>query len=479
VNRVREPHLFHYKSEHLNRLLALLDISVSALVYLVVLKIYMLFRPLDADGYLGHLGLLVLITLAIAICRRLLSPGYQLHGGGLWRQAGEITMTMVATFVVIVVALFLFDVEFVSRLLFVGFFIANTLVLIGIRAFLTWWYFSSHKEKRENYLRVLIIGSGQRAHLLARRLKGASEWGLQVVGFLDPSDPDKYNHRENDNVLGHVSQISEVLRSNIVDEIIIAVPRRMLDDIQAIIDACQEEGVKLRYMADLYDFEAARVKLTMVGNIPLLSFEPVAQNETMLIVKRFVDLVMTIFAFPFLVPIFVLVSVAIRMDSPGPAIFTQERMGLHKRRFRLFKFRTMVVDAEVRMAEVEHLNEAEGPNFKIANDPRMTRLGAFLRKTSIDELPQLLNVLLGDMSLVGPRPMSLRDVNLFDKGIQRKRFSVRPGLTCLWQVSGRSNLSFDDWLRLDLKYIDNWSLGLDFKILFRTVPAVLKGSGAA
>ena len=299
------------------------------------------------------------------------------------------------------------------------------------------------------------------------------------MGFLDPSDPDKYNHRENDKVLGHVSQISKVLRSNIVDEIIIAVPRRMLDDIQAIIDACQEEGVKLRYMADLYDFEAARVKLTMVGNIPLLSFEPVAQNEKMLIVKRFVDLVMTIFAFPFLVPIFVLVSVAIRMDSPGPAIFTQERIGLHKRRFRLFKFRTMVVDAEARMAEVEHLNEAEGPNFKIANDPRMTRLGAFLRKTSIDELPQLLNVFLGNMSLVGPRPMSLRDVNLFDKGIQRKRFSVRPGLTCLWQVSGRSNLSFDDWLRLDLKYIDNWSLGLDFKILFRTVPAVLKGSGAA
>lgn len=438
----------------------------------------MLFRPLDADGYLQHLSLLVLITLTIAICHHLLSPEYQLHGRSLWRQVCDIVMTMAATFAVIVVALFLFNVDFVSRLVFVGFIVANTLVLIGIRAFLTWWYFSSHKEKQENYLRVLIIGSGQRARLLARRLKETSEWGLQVVGFLDPSDPDRYNHRIDDNVLGHVSQISEVLRSNVVEEIIVAVPRRMLDDIQAIIDACQEEGVKLRYMADIYDFEAARVKLTMVENIPLLSFEPVAQDETMLIVKRFVDLVITIVALPFLVPIFMLVSVAIRMDSPGPAFFTQERIGLHKRRFRLFKFRTMVVDAEARMAEVEHLNEAEGPNFKIANDPRLTRLGAFLRKTSIDELPQLLNVLLGDMSLVGPRPMSLRDVNLFDKGIQRKRFSVRPGITCLWQISGRSDLTFEEWLSLDLKYIDKWSLWLDFKILLLTIPSVLKGRGA-
>ena len=145
----------------------------------------------------------------------------------------------------------------------------------------------------------------------------------------------------------------------------------------------------------------------------------------------------------------------------------------------MYKFRSMVTDAEAKLTEIEHLNEAEGPNFKIAVDPRITRLGRLLRKTSIDEVPQLFNVFLGDMSLVGPRPMSLRDVNLFDKGIQRKRFSVRPGITCLWQISGRSNLTFDEWLSLDLKYIDEWSLWLDFKIMLRTIPAVLKGSGAA
>jgi len=177
-------------------------------------------------------------------------------------------------------------------------------------------------------------------------------------------------------------------------------------------------------------------------------------------------------------PLMALVAIVIRVDSPGASVFTQQRVGLRKRRFKLYKFRSMVVDAEKRLDEVEHLNEADGPNFKIKDDPRVTRIGKILRKTSIDELPQLFNVLIGDMSLVGPRPMSTRDVDLFDKGIQRKRFSVKPGITCIWQVSGRSDLSFDDWLRLDLEYIDQWSLGLDFKILLKTVPVVLLGKGA-
>ncbi len=470
--------MFHSKAEHLNRLLVLLDVSVSGLVYVTVLRIYIGFRPYEADKYLNHLSLLIFIILAIAVSHRFINPDFQLHGQNFWRQAWNITKMMAATFAVIVVTLFLFNVDFVSRLVFVGFIVANITVLIALRAFLAWWYFSGRKEKSENYLRVLIIGSGRRAHHLARQLEENTEWGLDVVGFLDPSDPEKYNRRKSDNVLGHVSQISEVLSNNVVEEIIIAVPRGMLDDLQSIIDACQEEGVKLRFMADIYDFQAARIRLSMVKNIPLLSFEPVARDETMLLVKRFMDLIFTIAALPVLVPVFALVALAIKIDSPGPAFFTQDRVGLHKRRFKLFKFRTMVVDAEARMAEIEHLNEADGPNFKIANDPRMTRLGGFLRKTSIDELPQLINVLAGDMSLVGPRPMSLRDVDLFDKGIQRKRFSVRPGLTCLWQVSGRSNLSFDDWLMLDLKYIDDWSLWLDLRILLKTVPAVLQGSGA-
>jgi len=180
-----------------------------------------------------------------------------------------------------------------------------------------------------------------------------------------------------------------------------------------------------------------------------------------------------------LLPLFVLTAVLIRLTSRGPAVFVQKRLGLNKRHFGIYKFRTMVVDAEKRMKEIEHLNEVTGPVFKIKNDPRITPLGRFLRKTSIDELPQLFNVLKGDMSLVGPRPLPIRDYEGFNEDWQRRRFSVRPGITCLWQIGGRSSISFEKWMELDLQYIDKWSLKLDMEILVKTIPAVLRGSGAA
>jgi lipopolysaccharide/colanic/teichoic acid biosynthesis glycosyltransferase len=180
-----------------------------------------------------------------------------------------------------------------------------------------------------------------------------------------------------------------------------------------------------------------------------------------------------------LLPLFIAVSAAIKLTSEGPVFFSQERIGLNKRRFRIFKFRTMVLGAEKLMQTLERDNEATGPVFKMRNDPRITPIGKFLRRSSVDELPQLVNVLKGDMSLVGPRPLPVRDYEGFNQDWQRRRFSIRPGITCLWQVTGRSTISFDQWMRLDLRYIDEWSLWLDLKILAQTVPAVLKGTGAA
>ncbi len=177
-------------------------------------------------------------------------------------------------------------------------------------------------------------------------------------------------------------------------------------------------------------------------------------------------------------PVMLAAALAVRFTSAGPVFFVQQRYGRHRQRFRMFKFRSMVVDAEKRQTALEGKNEAQGPVFKLKSDPRVTKVGAFLRKTSIDELPQLFNVLTGQMSLVGPRPLPLRDVSRFEEAWLLRRFSVRPGLTCLWQVNGRSNTSFDDWIRQDLTYIDQWSISLDLKILFMTIPAVLRGSGA-
>jgi exopolysaccharide biosynthesis polyprenyl glycosylphosphotransferase len=195
-------------------------------------------------------------------------------------------------------------------------------------------------------------------------------------------------------------------------------------------------------------------------------------------VKRVLDVCLSMILLIVLFPIFLVAGCLIKLTSPGPVFFVQERVGLNKRRFRMYKFRTMVADADKRLSEVQHLNEVSGPVFKIKNDPRLTPIGKYLRKTSIDELPQLISVLKGEMSLVGPRPLPERDFEGFDKDWQRRRFSVRPGITCLWQVNGRSDIAFDNWMKLDMEYIDQWSLWLDVKILAQTIPAVLRGSGA-
>ncbi len=309
-------------------------------------------------------------------------------------------------------------------------------------------------------------------------LDKCSEWGVEVVGYLDPDEERFGMTIDGAAVLGGIDKIHEVLKENVVDQVVVAVPRSKLESIGKIFSACEEEGVTVRLMSDMFDFQVDRMRLTIVGGIPLLSFEPVAHDELALLFKRMFDVAAVVAAMPVLIPLFAILAVAVKLDSPGPVFFKQRRVGLRKRIFPMLKFRSMVVDAEEKLKEIEHLNEADGPIFKIAKDPRVTRIGAFMRKTSLDELPQLINVLLGHMTLVGPRPMSIRDVDLFDKGIQRKRFSVRPGLTCLWQISGRSNLPFDKWLELDLAYIDNWSLALDLKILFKTIPVILKGEGA-
>jgi len=333
-------------------------------------------------------------------------------------------------------------------------------------------------QSGKNILRVLIIGTGERARELAEALKRQSLWGIQIIGHLDPDPSCIGKIIDGAPVIGCIDNISECLKNDVVDEVIIAIPRSFLKDAEPIAHACEEEGIKLRFMADLFDVQVARVSLNQIGHIPLLTMEPIALDENKLFIKRAVDIALILLFLPVIVPIMAITALAVKLDSPGPVLFVQQRVGLRKRLFPMFKFRSMQVDAEEKLKELEHLNEAEGPIFKMTDDPRVTRVGKFIRKTSIDELPQLFNVLRGDMSLVGPRPMSIRDVDLFDKGIQRKRFGVKPGITCIWQVSGRSNLPFHKWLELDLEYIDNWSLFLDLKLLLKTIPAVLKSRGA-
>jgi exopolysaccharide biosynthesis polyprenyl glycosylphosphotransferase len=244
-----------------------------------------------------------------------------------------------------------------------------------------------------------------------------------------------------------------------------------------IVSLCREQGIVVRMLSGLFTDRPAR--LDDFDSTPVITLYRSPFDGWSAILKRLLDIFVSAFLLLAFAPLLALVALLIRLDSPGPALFVQTRVGLAKRRFRMFKFRTMISGAELLQAQLESLNQASGPVFKIKDDPRITRLGRFLRKTSIDELPQLFNVLRGDMSLVGPRPLPVRDYQGFDQDWQRRRFSVRPGITCLWQVSGRSSISFDQWMDLDMRYIDHWSLWLDLKILADTIPAVVKGSGAA
>jgi exopolysaccharide biosynthesis polyprenyl glycosylphosphotransferase len=249
---------------------------------------------------------------------------------------------------------------------------------------------------------------------------------------------------------------------------------------RSIIEACECQGIQVHLLSDFFQLQIARARATEFDGIPLLTLSTNTLAFWPAYLKRVFDIVISGLLLILLSPVFLLVAFLIKLISPdGPVFFVQSRVGYNRRCFNMIKFRSMVPNAELLQCELEAMNEAQGPVFKIKNDPRITPIGRVLRKTSLDELPQLLNVLRGDMSLVGPRPLPLRDVKRFEESSLKRRFSVKPGITCLWQINGRSDLtSFDQWIEQDLEYIDHWSFSLDLKILAKTIPAVLKGTGA-
>ena len=262
-----------------------------------------------------------------------------------------------------------------------------------------------------------------------------------------------------------------------VDEVFFAVPADRLDRLTDALEACENLGIDARVLVDLYRPAHAHPFVEELFTLPFYGVSPALTRQGALAVKRAVDVAGAALVLALVWPLLAVVALLIRVSSRGPIIFRQERSGFHGRAFWMYKFRTMVTDAEQRRSEVLHLNEMDGPVFKARDDPRRTRLGRLLRRFSLDELPQLANVVRGEMSLVGPRPLPLYEASRI-KGAQRRRVAMRPGLTGLWQTSGRSTVDFDEWMRMDLEYVDRWSLALDVRILLATIPVVLRGTGA-
>jgi exopolysaccharide biosynthesis polyprenyl glycosylphosphotransferase len=326
-------------------------------------------------------------------------------------------------------------------------------------------------------MHVLLVGCGERARSLAAQFERHDRYGLRLEGFLadTPACPEAIQLRRSYPV-HPLPELPALLRRHVVDEVIFAVDSQRLAELEDVFLACDEEGVQTRVAVDFFPHVNSEIYLERLGYIPLLTFSAAPHDEVRLLCKRMMDVAIAAAGLLVLAPLMAMVAALVKLTSPGPVIFRQVRCGRNGRRFVFYKFRSMVENAEEMKAALRHMNR-KSTAFKIPGDPRLTPIGGWLRKFSIDEWPQLWNVLKGDMSLVGPRPAVPEEVDLYQNW-QRRRLRMRPGLTCLWAVAGRDALDFDTWMKMDMQYIDNWSLALDWKILVQTVPRVLSGKGA-
>jgi exopolysaccharide biosynthesis polyprenyl glycosylphosphotransferase len=367
----------------------------------------------------------------------------------------------------------------------VGLFLERSLILAMLRFF---------RVRGKNYRNLLIVGTGVQARRVYLEIIKQPELGVKVAGFvrLNQEEAQVQNGEavasEYQSVVydlaarevANTETFEETLKKYAIDEVLFTNVVASFATVHELAQIAVEEGVRVTFAADLFSLEIFKSEVSYVGAVPLVHYEPSpgGADSVALVVKRGMDLAISSTLLVLLSPLLLLVAVLIKLDSPGPVFFRQRRVGLNGRVFVLLKFRSMVEGAEKMLADLKAKNEMKGPVFKIRDDPRVTRIGRFIRRLSIDELPQLINVLRGDMSLVGPRPPLPKEVSMYMRK-QRRRLSMRPGLTCIWQVSGRNEIpDFEQWAKLDLQYIDNWSLWTDFRLLVRTIPAVLSGSGA-
>ncbi|HQR28920.1 MAG TPA: sugar transferase [Anaeromyxobacteraceae bacterium] len=392
-------------------------------------------------------------------------------------EISRIAKALMGVAVVHIAAIFFFRLhEDVSRLFFGTYFVLAFALLAGGRLVLRQFAHSARRNGLNTKV-FAVVGSGDLAHDVVYTIEQHPEWGMQFAGhILDAAGAGNPRPRP-EHVLGTLSQLGQILDDNVIDEVIFAVPRERLAHVEGAFKLCQEQGASARVCLDLFDVGGARVALGEMDGLPMLAFNRAPTDEVALLLKRAFDVVSSALALLLLSPVLLGTAIAVKLDSPGPVFFRQTRVGKNGRHFKMLKFRSMHVDAEARLESLKALNEASGPVFKMKNDPRVTRVGRFIRRASLDELPQFLNVLSGEMSIVGPRPPVPKEVREYQRW-QRRRLSVKPGITCTWQVSGRSNISFDQWMRLDLEYIDTWSLWNDIQICFRTIPAVLTSRGA-
>jgi len=473
--------MLRQQAKALNYFLRATDAFVVLFSFLLAYALRTLFltRFFSLDpisSFNGHLPILLLVAPLWIIVLRYCGAYESVRKKNYIEAFWLVTKASFTAMMILFSILFITDADRISRLLILLFgLIVFTLLLASRFAIIK--VLRAVRRRGYNYRNILVVGTGKRARTYAEMICSHTELGLRVLGYVDddptPSDREVLGSK----IIGTLADVPSILERNVVDEVVIALPRRWLSQVGEIVGACEETGVEVSIVADFFDMAIAKLHTTMFYDIPLLSFSTTPSQQLQLLLKDCLDRFGSLILLILISPLFVAAFIAIKLTSPGPIFFKQTRSGLNGRKFTIYKFRSMNVEAEEKLEQLKDYNEMNGPVFKMKNDPRVTPVGCLLRRTSIDELPQLINVLKGEMSLVGPRPPLPAEIDHYDRW-QRRRLSVKPGLTCLWQISGRNNVDFKEWMNLDLLYIDNWSLWLDIRILLKTLLVVVRGSGA-
>lgn len=391
-------------------------------------------------------------------------------------QVYRITNATAKVTVLMLAITFVFRPRYYSRVMLIEVGLLTILLLALVRG-AEGFALAYLRKKGVGIRRVVIVGAGEVGRTVMRTIVARPDLGYRVVGFVDDNPNKGYTDIGRFKALGPLDNLPAILDEERPDEVIITLPWMYHRKIMGIVRDCERRNVRARIVPDLFQMSLTQVNVEDLGGVPLIGVRTVSISKGALLVKRLIDVTVAVVGLLLCAPLFGLIALAIRLDSPGPVIFRQTRVGLRGRHFEMYKFRSMHVGAQEQQDMLADLNEADGPIFKIRDDPRLTRVGRFLRRLSLDELPQLVNVLRGEMSLVGPRPPIPAEVEKYQEW-HKKRLEAPPGMTGLWQVSGRSRLPFDEMVLLDIYYIENWSLWLDFKILMRTIPKVLLGEGA-
>ncbi len=437
------------------------------------------YRSVDPASYTSfdfYLRISVLAALLIFVAFNI-EGSYNLPAGtGFLDEFYRVFNGTTTVTIILMVGNYMFQPAYHSRLVY-GIGGVLILIFITISRVLDRYVMGQLRKKGIGAKRALLVGAGESSRRIMRVLLANRSLGYDVVGFLD-DDPERGQRNLGPFTgLGPIENLPQALAENHVDEVIITLPWQYHRRIISVLSQCERQNVRARVVPDVLQMSLDRVDVEVLDGIPLLGVKYVAIAGSRFAIKRAVDLVLATIFTLLLSPLMALLAVLIKLDSAGPVFFVQERVGKNGALFRTFKFRSMVVEAETLRHQLAALNEADGPLFKIRDDPRATRVGRYLRRFSLDELPQFFNVLRGEMSLVGPRPALPAEVAAYEPW-QRKRLEVMPGITGLWQISGRSNLGFEEMMLLDIYYVENWSPLLDVSIMLRTIPKALMGDGA-